>query len=302
MAKPKQPLFSLGAHGTVADSVTYQKGQGTKIAREKPIPAQPRSLAQVYQRWLYQDYIYHWNQLTATQKAYWRAQASGKSITPLGAFMKDRLTHLPDITGLYHLDYISGTSTIDSSRNERHGTVFGAITADGQIDKGLWFDGIDDRVRCPTIPIADLDIGSVEFFAKADPTQALFAQYINLYFDGSNRLGIYATGAGAQLEVFGYIGAVVIFDLLSPTLLDDLWHHFGLTWDDTQAVMRVDKNIVSSAAGDKRLNFPGDPTLWFATYIGASNWYKGSLDEVILYNRALAGTEIQRHSERRYPL
>jgi len=33
-----------------------------------------------------------------------------------------------------------------------------------------------------------------------------------------------------------------------------------------------------------------------------TEWHKGILDQLIIYNRALDTTEIQRHSERRYPV
>ncbi|GAJ14702.1 unnamed protein product, partial [marine sediment metagenome] len=50
MAKLKKPLLSLGARGTIADTLTFQKRQGIDLVKRKPVPSQPRTLPQMYQR------------------------------------------------------------------------------------------------------------------------------------------------------------------------------------------------------------------------------------------------------------
>ena len=50
MSKIKAPLLSLKAHGTIANSLTYQDRSTKTIVRRKPTPTGLKSLKQTYQR------------------------------------------------------------------------------------------------------------------------------------------------------------------------------------------------------------------------------------------------------------
>ncbi|MBA7545125.1 hypothetical protein ES705_37488 [subsurface metagenome] len=92
MAKPKSPLLSLGARGTIADTLTFQKrGRGT-IAREKPIPKDPKSPAQLAQRQRYKEAVAVWNALTLEEKEAWRGVCPG--LTAYQCFMRSELLYL----------------------------------------------------------------------------------------------------------------------------------------------------------------------------------------------------------------
>jgi len=93
MAKPKSPLLSLGARGTIGDALTFQKrGRGT-IAREKPIPKDPRSKAQLAQRQRYKDAVAVWHALTPEEKEAWRGVCPG--LTAYQCFMSSELKYVP---------------------------------------------------------------------------------------------------------------------------------------------------------------------------------------------------------------
>ena len=111
MAKPKSPLLSLGARGTIADSLTFQKRGRATIAREKPIPENPRSEAQLAQRQVYRDAISAWRALTAEGKEAWRGVCP--SLSPYHCFMRSELKYVaplpPELT-LYQY-YNTGDAT-----------------------------------------------------------------------------------------------------------------------------------------------------------------------------------------------
>ncbi|MBA7638324.1 hypothetical protein ES703_45978 [subsurface metagenome] len=99
MAKPKSPLLSLGARGTIADSLTFQKrGRGT-IAREKPIPKDPKSAAQLAQRQRYIEAVALWNALSPEEKEAWRGVCPG--LTAYQCFMSSALKYAPPPPPLY---------------------------------------------------------------------------------------------------------------------------------------------------------------------------------------------------------
>jgi len=93
MAKPKHPLLSLGARGTIADNLTFQKRAKGTIARTKPIPRDPRSPAQLAWRQVYRTAVTIWNALTFEEKVAWRGVCPG--LTPFQCFMRSELKWAP---------------------------------------------------------------------------------------------------------------------------------------------------------------------------------------------------------------
>ena len=95
MAKPKNPLLSLGARGTIADTLTFQKrGRGT-IARGKPTPTDPKTLLQLAQRQRYKEAVALWNALTTQEKEAWRGVCPG--LTAYQCFMRSELKYVPPV-------------------------------------------------------------------------------------------------------------------------------------------------------------------------------------------------------------
>jgi hypothetical protein len=93
MAKPKQPLLSFGARGTIANSLTFQKRGKHTIVRTKPIPTDPKSPAQLARRQIYRDAVDAWHALTPEEKEAYRGVCPG--LTPYQCYMKSALVYVP---------------------------------------------------------------------------------------------------------------------------------------------------------------------------------------------------------------
>ncbi|MBA7589265.1 hypothetical protein ES708_31346 [subsurface metagenome] len=93
MAKPKSPLLSFGARGTIGGALTFQKRGRTTIVRQKPIPENPRSEAQLAQRQKYKEAVASWHSLTPEQKEAWRGICPG--LTSYQCFMRSELKYMP---------------------------------------------------------------------------------------------------------------------------------------------------------------------------------------------------------------
>jgi hypothetical protein len=73
--------------------LTFQKrGRGT-IVRQKPIPKDPKSEAQLARRQIYRDAVALWNSLTLQEKEAWRGICPG--LTPYQCFMSEELKYVP---------------------------------------------------------------------------------------------------------------------------------------------------------------------------------------------------------------
>ena len=92
MAKPKKPLLSFGAKGTIADALTFQKRGQATIARKKPIPKDPESPGQLTQRQVYLEAIDAWHALTTQEKEAWRGVYPG--LTAYQCFMRYKIREL----------------------------------------------------------------------------------------------------------------------------------------------------------------------------------------------------------------
>ena len=95
MAKPRSPLLSLGARGTIADTLTFQKRGRLTIARRKPIPTDPKSPLQLAQRQVYRDAVAAWNALSPAEKEAYRGVCPG--LTPYQCYMKTALIYVPPV-------------------------------------------------------------------------------------------------------------------------------------------------------------------------------------------------------------
>ncbi len=95
MAKPKSPLLSFGARGTIADTVTFQKRGRQTIARSKPTPTDPKTALQLAQRQVYRDAVAAWNAKTPEEKDAYRGVCPG--LTPYYCYMKTALASLPPV-------------------------------------------------------------------------------------------------------------------------------------------------------------------------------------------------------------
>ena len=124
MAKPKKPLLSLAARGSIADSLTFQKRGQATIAREKPTPENPRSEAQLAQRQVYRDAIDAWHALTAEEKEAWRGVYPG--LSPYHCFMRSELKYVPPLPP--ELTLYEYYNTGDTSYFSSHDTSWTAQT------------------------------------------------------------------------------------------------------------------------------------------------------------------------------
>ncbi|GAI62619.1 unnamed protein product [marine sediment metagenome] len=93
MAKPDKPLLSFGARGTIADTLTFQKRGRGHFVRQKPIPKDPKSEAQLAQRQIYKDAVAAWHALSAEEKEAWRGICPG--LTAYQCFMRSELKYAP---------------------------------------------------------------------------------------------------------------------------------------------------------------------------------------------------------------
>ncbi len=81
MAKPKAPLFGLGASGQIGKAIVYGSWKGIDVAREYVVPANPKTAGQSTQRGYMTDAVSRWHTtggmaLDGDDKSAWNRYAS----------------------------------------------------------------------------------------------------------------------------------------------------------------------------------------------------------------------------------
>jgi len=212
----------------------------------------------------------------------------------------------PGLVGYWRLNEGTGTIGGDVSGNGNNGTLNGgAKWTQGKYDGGVYLDGQDDYIEIPNVISA---AGTMEFWFKPDWDGSDPADY--RLFDASLG-GIYffvskgANHADINPEDFGfYLEDATDADYqgieIDPAgvIFADTWFHVAVTWQfgGGPAILYIDGKEVSRA--DTLGPLPAlyaNPRFGLQTidYIPSANGAKGIIDEIAIFNRALAGEEIQ---------
>jgi hypothetical protein len=183
----------------------------------------------------------------------------------------------------WKLDETEGTTAHDSA-----GTGNGIVTgnamwqpAGGQVGGALAFDGVDDFV----VTQFELNPGDGPFSVLAwvkggAPGEVVVSQqggadwlYTNP-IDGSLMTGLMGTGTAAGP---GFSDVVIT---------DGQWHRIGIVWDGTNRILLVDGQ---EAARDTQTGLTiSDGELLIGTGTRAGSFWSGLIDDVRVYNRAVA--------------
>ncbi len=193
------------------------------------------------------------------------------------------------LAGAWSFDEAAGPTAQDSSDRGGPGTIRGAArTVAGRFGGALSFDGVDDWV---TIPLPGAVTPGVTLEAWVRPARLGGWRTVALgERDGALAFGLYAAQGGGVPS--GHIYAGGDRGLRGPARLPlNTWSHLALTHDGAWLRLYVDGAPVAAAplaglpgGGPSTLRLGGNG-LW-------GEWFSGLIDEVRVYDRALAPAEI----------
>ncbi|PYI88214.1 MAG: hypothetical protein DME26_03985, partial [Verrucomicrobia bacterium] len=193
----------------------------------------------------------------------------------------------------------------EGSTNDNAGVNHGTLqngatfTAAGKVGQAFSFDGVNDYVMIPKSPT--LDPGNqvtIEFWMRGDPSNPLNGCCQGLvtsdfYLVEIINGGVHSTVSTDGGASFPSSGAVSI----SP----DVWHHVAGTYDGSKLNLYIDRVLRASGAQSGSISpMLANSFLAIASEDGrrtcanclGSRYFKGLIDEVSIYNRALNSNEI----------
>lgn len=302
MSKIKTPFLSLGASGSIGDTLTLQRRGATTLVRTKPTPAYRYTLLQAYQRWLYEDYAYLWTQQSQATRQEYATAGSRHHLTGFQYWMKYCLTSLPWIAGMWYLDEKAGAIAYDSSKQQHNLAIIGASPAPGLINGGSYFDGINDYLTTPAAgSLVNFTAKTVEFFVKPTPFTIWARPFYFCGMEPPDWGDMIRFKAGSNSFDIWLINPSL--DIVSFTIpyTPGVNTHLAYTWDGALVIPFKDGEQVHAGKPLSGILDCSATPLRLGTE-NLANFWEFNLDHLIIYRRALDPTEIKRHSERRYPV
>jgi hypothetical protein len=224
--------------------------------------------------------------LTATE-----IQANFNALKPAGGTTgPGTVTSTPNSQAYWRFDDGSGNAASDATGHGNTGTLQnGAGWTTGVHGTAVNLDGVDDYVSI----VNSFRLTSANFtldaWIKGDPTMEQFGRILDSGYATGFALG--RNGGGRQV-LFEFRGSPY---LISTTeAIDNTWHHVAVVKSGGTATIYVD----GAAQGSVAVN-PDVPTNTLPLWIGYNpgegtrGHWKGQLDEVHIYDRALSAAEVQ---------
>lgn len=175
-------------------------------------------------------------------------------------------------------------NAVDIVDNNHGALQNGATFAPGMVGLAFSLDGTDDYVSIPNL---DMNVFSFEAWVKRDRIDVPgFDRLLmsvdcggwGVYFDGDNTVRLTHT----CYSNVGSGGIVTDFE----------WHHIAVTYDGFTAYFYLDGTLDSSSPYGVSFNSQNGGNYSIGSR-GASEFFKGLIDEIRVYDRALSGAEIQ---------
>ena len=201
-------------------------------------------------------------------------------------------TNTAGLVAAYGFEEGKGNTVADASGQKNHGAITGATWTSGKFGKALSFNGSNNLV-------------TVKDSASLDLTNALTLEawvYPKTSTGGGRTVIVKEQTNGAVYNLYSsedanlplasvYVGGYRVISSKSQLPLNR-WSHLATTYDGQSQRLYVNGTEVASRPQTGPIQ-----TSTGALKIGGNNiwgeWFYGSMDEVRIYNRALAATEIQ---------
>ncbi|WP_455392457.1 LamG-like jellyroll fold domain-containing protein [[Eubacterium] cellulosolvens] len=190
---------------------------------------------------------------------------------------------------IWHLDENTGTVVEDAYRNKDGNIQGGASWTSGKYGTSLSFDGVDDYVNAPSVFSGNGDI-TMSAWVKFDTIS--YSSYPRIIFIGkpmSNQaIQMFEMNGTGQLGVGRWNGPRAI---TTKYYNDGSWHQVvGRFYNRNTYDIFVDGEFEASNSGAYSIPSDGITMIGGRPY---SEYWKGSIDEVIMYKRALTDLEIR---------
>jgi len=190
----------------------------------------------------------------------------------------------PALAAYWKLDEVEGTIAGDRAGTNNATLVGDPIwqPAGGKRGGALQLDGVDDYVRTPFV---------------VDPAKGPFSVFAWVKGGGPGQVILSQTG-GVNSLMAGASDGMLMTDLKSAgrqgksltsatVITDDAWHRAGFVWDGTNRILYVDDIQVGTDTQTSLVGSTGGLYIGAGANLTPGTFWKGLIDDVRIYNRAV---------------
>jgi prepilin-type N-terminal cleavage/methylation domain-containing protein len=180
----------------------------------------------------------------------------------------------------------------DSSGMGNHGTIHGDPQyVNGMVGKALDFDGDGDYVNCGNkaslkVASGDMTVEAWINLASLGRHHSILSKWVPWIFfvSPSNKLRFYVRYDGSDHSVFN-----------DTALSADKWYHAVAVYTPSNHKVRfyLDGKQDGSPSFSKAMNGDGGASMRIGGYGNPGTMFKGTLDEVRIYNEAISSSQIR---------
>ena len=220
------------------------------------------------------------------------------NIIDFGLFDGCHIEFIDELAGYWKFDESTGATAADAGPSNRSGTLVNMEESDwvaGQINNALSFDGVDDHVVITGYKgVTGTKSRTVSAWIKTTDTD-----WSDIISWGNAGLGerwlLTVNPAGVVLQVAVFGG----YSRGSTSVSDGQWHHVAAVLEsdgspDTSDIrLYVDGVEEVASVLLRTINTPAIEDVRIGIFIDAGlRYFKGMIDDVRIYNRALSDSEI----------
>jgi Concanavalin A-like lectin/glucanases superfamily len=197
------------------------------------------------------------------------------------------------LVAAYSFNERSGKKVSDASGTSNDGVISGAKWATlGRFGSALLFDGVNDWVTINHSSSLNLTTGmTLEAWVQPAVAPVGWQTVVGKYQSGAPLYFLHASSDSGNRPSTGvYIGGER--NLIGGTqLLANIWVHLAATYDGTTQRLYVNGIQVASRPQSGQIQTSSTPVRIGGNHVWGE-YFKGLIDEVRIYNRALTRTEI----------
>lgn len=204
--------------------------------------------------------------------------------------------------------------TYDYSENSNNGILYGGTSivqpvfnlTGGEYGGGYEFDGIDDYIDFGDVNETEgIEEITISFWFKTNGTKDLQGLVTKSgYFVSGNSWGVSVDGTTGRLK-FSIANTVYAYANI-PSIKHDRWYQITVTYsnnDDTMKLYSDNVLIKDGKTGGTYVTIPNtDKNLYIGKDVNAGgDYFEGSIDEVMIFNRSLSVKEVGQIYNATYP-
>jgi hypothetical protein len=184
-------------------------------------------------------------------------------------------------------------NALDTSGNGWDATVNGAtLTTDrhGTADSAYLLNGTSDYLEVEGLD--DLSGNAISIFVWAKLNSGFWQSLVRQQIGGT----FLVHGQNSGQDLFSFNSPIGLTYDTSPGVTDGNYHLFGTTWErNTLSGWNIyidgDSSVTTEDASDVAIPDIGG-NVFFGSFAGASEFFGGVIDTVLIYDRALTSSEI----------